>query len=227
MRAVVASPCRARSRGNMPFFGLHGAFSGPSPVLAAVPPHEMALPARAMLSAELQRHMYATDPLRNSSLRDLLTRRAQPGMLTWIGIRPARGAALIELSAVTLLTQRGVEGDIATAREAGKRQVSLIQAEHLPVIAALSGNESVHPGMLRRNLVVSGINLLALRSARFRIGDTLLEGTGTCDPCSKMERALGQGGYNAMRGHGGIVARVIAGGRIALHDEVDLVLEAG
>jgi len=168
--------------------------------------------------------MYATDPLRNSSLRDLLTRRAHLGRLDWIGVRPARGAPLIELREVMLLTQYGVEGDIATAREAGKRQVSLIQAEHLPVVAALSGRDRVHPGMFRRNLVVSGINLLALRSTRFRIGDTLLEGTGTCDPCSKMELALGHGGYNAMRGHGGIVARVIAGGRIALGDEVDLAV---
>jgi MOSC domain-containing protein YiiM len=167
--------------------------------------------------------MYATDPLRNGSLRALLSRRAQPGRLDWIGIRPARGAALIALDAVTLLTQRGLEGDIATAREAGKRQVSLIQAEHLAVIAALSGLDSVAPGLLRRNLVVSGINLLALRSTRFRLGDTLLEGTGTCDPCSKMESALGEGGYNAMRGHGGILARIVEGGRIALGCEIDFV----
>lgn len=166
--------------------------------------------------------MYATDPLRNSSLRDLLRHRARPGRLEWIGARPARGAALIELSEAVLLTQRGLEGDVATLREAGKRQVSLIQAEHLPVIAALSCNDQLHPGILRRNLVVRGINLLALRSTRFRIGDVLLEGTGTCDPCSKMELALGHGGYNAMRGHGGILARVLEGGRIALGDAVDL-----
>lgn len=165
--------------------------------------------------------MYATDPLRNSSLRDLLTRRALPGRLDWIGVRPARGAELVALPEVMLLTQRGLEGDVASARENHKRQVSLIQAEHLPVIAAISGNASLQPGALRRNLVVSGINLLALRSTRFRIGDTLLEGTGTCDPCSKMESALGHGGYNAMRGHGGILARIIEGGRIALGDVVD------
>jgi MOSC domain-containing protein YiiM len=170
--------------------------------------------------------MYATDPLRNSSLRDLLTRRPQPGIIAWIGIRPARGEALVQLSEVTALTERGLEGDVASARENHKRQVSLIQAEHLPVIAGLSGNAQVHPGSLRRNLVVSGINLLALRSTRFRIGDVLLEGTGTCDPCSKMERALGHGGYNAMRGHGGILARIIQGGRIALGDQVDLVITA-
>lgn len=165
--------------------------------------------------------MYTTDPLRNPQLRDLLRQRKQPGVLRFIGVRPARGAPVISLAEAQLLTQRGIEGDIATAREAGKRQVSLLQAEHLPVIAALCGLPAVEPGVLRRNLVVSGINLLALRSTRFRIGDTLLEGTGTCDPCSKLERALGEGGYNAARGHGGILARVLEGGPIRVGDVVD------
>ncbi|MET0388588.1 MAG: MOSC domain-containing protein [Polyangiales bacterium] len=156
-------------------------------------------------------------------MSDLLFQRASAGVLHWIGIRPARGAPMEALSAARLLAERGLEGDIATARSAGKRQVSLIQAEHLAVIAQLSQRAEVPPELVRRNLVVRGINLLALRSTRFRIGNTLLEGTGTCDPCSKMERALGLGGYNAMRGHGGIVARVLEGGPIVLGDAVDFV----
>jgi MOSC domain-containing protein YiiM len=163
----------------------------------------------------------STDPLRSPALKELLFERARPGALTWIGVRPGRGAAMLPLASAHLLSDRGLEGDVAATRPAGKRQVSLIQAEHLTVIAQLGPCDRVIPELLRRNLVVRGINLLALRSTRFRIGAALLEGTGTCDPCSKMERALGVGGYNAMRGHGGILARVIEGGRIALGDEVD------
>jgi MOSC domain-containing protein YiiM len=163
----------------------------------------------------------SSDPLRNTALKDLLFERARPGRLTWIGVRPTRGAAMIALQSAMLLTECGLEGDVSALRSAGRRQVSLIQAEHLAVIEQLGPCDHVGPELLRRNLVVCGINLLALRSTRFRIGHTLLEGTGTCDPCSKMERALGVGGYNAMRGHGGILARVIEGGRIALGDAVD------
>ena len=80
--------------------------------------------------------------------------------------------------------------------------------------------------MLRRNLLVSGIPLIALKGRRFRIGDVLLEGTESCDPCSRMEAALGPGGYNAMRGHGGLCARIIEGGRLRLGDAVQPLPES-
>jgi MOSC domain-containing protein YiiM len=76
------------------------------------------------------------------------------------------------------------------------------------------------PGMLRRNMVIKGINLHALKDRRFWVGNTLLEYTGDCHPCSRMEETLGLGGYNAVRGHGGITARIIQGGIIALGDVV-------
>ena len=102
----------------------------------------------------------------------------------------------------------------------GKRGITLIQAEHLPVIAALSGHAGIAPATLRRNLVVSGIPLVALKGRRFRIGGVLLEGSDACDPCSRMEAALGPGGYNAMRGMGGLCARILEGGAINVGDAV-------
>jgi len=67
---------------------------------------------------------------------------------------------------------------------------------------------------MRRNLVVSGINIASLKDKHFRLGSTELAGTGFCHPCSRMEENLGRGGYNAVRGHGGITAKVIQGGRV-------------
>jgi MOSC domain-containing protein YiiM len=78
--------------------------------------------------------------------------------------------------------------------------------------------------MLRRNIVVSGINLLALKNRQFYVGNALMEHTGSCDPCSKMERDLGPGAYNAMRGHGGITARVLEEGEIVVGGEVKLAI---
>jgi MOSC domain-containing protein YiiM len=104
--------------------------------------------------------------------------------------------------------------------ELSTRQVTLIQHEHLAVIAQLARVPAVDPVGLRRNLVISGVNLLALKNAKLRVGDALLELVGPCHPCSRMEEAVGPGGYAAMRGHGGMTARVLEDGAIAVGDRV-------
>lgn len=157
----------------------------------------------------------------SETLRERLADVRAVGRVTWIGVRPAHEAPMRSLERATLLTGRGLEGDraVKSALPSGKRHVTLIQAEHLPVIAALTGRADVEPALLRRNLVVSGLNLLALRGLRVRIGDeVILEVTGPCEPCAKMDAALGEGGFHAMRGHGGVTARAIAGGTIVIGD---------
>lgn len=155
----------------------------------------------------------------DSALARLFAQFPRAGRVRWIGLRPARDKAMIVVDEVEAVTAKGLAGD-RYAGGGGKRGVTLIQAEHLAAIAALSGRDAVDPALLRRNLVVSGIPLVALKDRRFRIGEVLLEGSGPCDPCSRMEDALGPGGYNAMRGHGGICARIVAGGSLRLDDAV-------
>ncbi|WP_041381876.1 MOSC domain-containing protein [Spiribacter curvatus] len=156
-------------------------------------------------------------------MRLLLSQYPRSGRLDWIGLRPARHAPIDKPTAAAV-NATGLVGDRYAGRS-GKRAVTLIQAEHLPVIAALMGHPRIDPAITRRNLVVSGINLYALRGERFRVGDVLLEGTGTCDPCSFMEQSLGIGGYNAMRGHGGIIAQVLEPGWMNIGDPVVAELE--
>ena len=162
-------------------------------------------------------------------LRELTRRFAQDGRLQAIWLRPQQGAAMRGVPEVLAMAGRGLDGDRAalSGLEGGKRQVTLIQAEHLPAIAALAGHAEVRAQQLRRNLVVSGLNLLAACSLfadqplRLAIGDeVLLEITGPCEPCSRMEAVLGDGGYSAMRGHGGVTARVLQGGRLRVGDAV-------
>ncbi len=162
----------------------------------------------------------------NSPLQKLMDTMPQQGEVNWIGIRPKRRAPLQSLQQVEALTLKGLAGDHFSGSATSKRQVTLIQQEHLDLIASVMRLPNLTPGMLRRNIVVSGINLLALKDRKFWVGDVLLEYTGECHPCSRMEEILGPGGYNAVRGHGGITARIIQGGLINVGDSVSVDIKA-
>lgn len=167
-------------------------------------------------------------------LRKLVTHFAQPGRIEAIVIRPLRLTEAVFVSQAHAVPGRGLLGDHRAEKlreqgEATKRELTLIQHEHLPLISAWSMSPEVDARQLRRNLVVSGVNLLAMRSPFpgvpliWQIGDqVLVEITGPCAPCSRMEKVLGPGGYSAMRGHGGMTARLITGGAVRVGDAVML-----
>lgn len=152
------------------------------------------------------------------TLKQLMKNLPQQGKVEWIGIRQEKRRALEEVDRV-IVSARGLEGDHYAGRS-GNRSVTLIQAEHLAVIASLLHRPKVEPQMLRRNIVISGINLMSLKDREFKIGSAVLKMTGLCHPCSRMEEYFGEGGYNAVRGHGGINASVVLTGEIKLYDAV-------
>jgi len=160
------------------------------------------------------------------SVKERLNILPQKGKLEVIGLRSERRGEVISVEKTEAIEGLGLKGDHRTKNKKvdarAKRQVTLIQEEHLPVVRSVTGVDALEPQQLRRNLVVSGINLLALKDRTFSIGEVLLEGTGPCHPCNRMEEALGPGGLNAMRGHGGITARILKGGTLNVGDEVML-----
>lgn len=164
------------------------------------------------------------------TIRDLNTPPHIAGRVEAIVVRGAPRDPARTLIATQALAGIGLADDRLGKKgesELSTRQVTLVQAEHLPVIAQLAklnGVAAVDPVRLRRNLVVSGINLLALRNARVQVGDAVLEIVGPCAPCSRMETEVGPGAYAAMRGHGGMTARVITTGAIRVGDVVRVVV---
>lgn len=151
-----------------------------------------------------------------SVFQEMINRYAQPGVVHGIWLRSER-LVVPRCVEQALIAADGLEGDHGRA---GKRAVTLIQAEHLAVIGAMLGRQAVDPATLRRNLVVAGLNLNALKGRRLQIGEAILEISTICAPCSRMEAALGQGGYAAMRGHGGWCASVVSAGAVKVGDAV-------
>jgi MOSC domain-containing protein YiiM len=150
------------------------------------------------------------EKIAGSTIGELLTKLPHPGIVTWIGIRAIRGMPVTRVEQVEVIQGKGLEGDHYKGMPTSTRHVI----------------SEIDPALVRRNIVIKGINLLALKDKQFFVGSALLEMTGLCHPCSRMEEVLGEGGYNAMRGHGGITARIIKGGIIRIGDEVVVYTEA-
>jgi len=157
------------------------------------------------------------------TIHDLIAPPGVAGRVEAIIVRGASRDPARAIEATGAIAGVGLADDRLGIRgepELTTRQVTLIQHEHLPVIAALARVAAIDPVALRRNLVISGINVLALKNARLRVGAAVLEIVGPCQPCSRMEEAIGPGGYAAMRGHGGMTARILESGAIRVGDAV-------
>jgi MOSC domain-containing protein YiiM len=157
---------------------------------------------------------------------DRYARDISPGTLTWIGLRTERRGEVRSVESVRAIADRGLEGDHRLGKTPGSaRQVTLISEEFIQQIACFTSRAGIDPALLRRNLVVRGINLNALRHQRFTIGEAMFEATALCHPCSRMEEALGKGGVAAMIGHGGLCARILRTGNINVGDSLEVCPE--
>jgi len=117
----------------------------------------------------------------SSSLARLIEAPVRPGTVEWIGVRPARAASMRTLGAAELVVGKGIVGD-RYGNAGGARQVTLVAAESLAAIASHLGVAAVAPEALRRNVVVRGINLVALKGRCFRIGAAVLEASRGVPP---------------------------------------------
>ncbi|MFN2289232.1 MAG: MOSC domain-containing protein [Chromatocurvus sp.] len=151
----------------------------------------------------------------------------RPGQLEWIGLRTERRVPMTVVECARAIVDHGLEGDHRVEKTSGSgRQVTIISREFIEQTGHFLGRECIDPGLLRRNLVVSGINLHALRHQRFTLGEVTLEANALCHPCSRMESALGRGAVAAMMGHGGLCCRILRGGQFRIGDEVRVLRDA-
>ena len=141
------------------------------------------------------------------------------GRVDWIGVRDAHRGGLRACPHADAIADRGLDGDHAAQRRGGRRQVTLIDAASLETLRARL-RCAPRPERLRRNIVVSGLDLRGLIGRAFAIGDAVLIATGDCPPCLHMDAQLEPGAMRAMEGLGGICARVQSSGRIRIGDAV-------
>ena len=143
--------------------------------------------------------------------------------IEWIGVRPRRREPLMAVTEAEAVADLGLRGDHRMTKTPGSgRQVTFISREFVAQIEQHLGKNGLDPAVLRRNIVVSGINLNALRRQQFWFGEALFEATQLCHPCVRMEAELGPGGVVAMMGYVGLCAKVLQTGQIAIGDSLRL-----
>jgi MOSC domain-containing protein YiiM len=99
------------------------------------------------------------------------------------------------------------------------RAVSLIAAEAIEAISAETGLD-LSNGRSRRNVVTRGVDLATLNGKKFRIGRAVFRGTRLCTPCKYLNRLVGPGAFDALKGRGGLRADILESGVIRVGDEV-------
>ncbi len=143
----------------------------------------------------------------------------ESGRVRWIGVRSERYEPLTTKEEVLAQAGIGLEGD-HYQDAGGKRQITLIMLEDLAAAATDLSREDIAPGLVRRNLVISGLDLHRYKKGFLRVGRCLIEVTGECRPCQRMEDNLGPGGLKSMAGRGGVTGRILEGGVIQKNDPV-------
>jgi MOSC domain-containing protein YiiM len=151
------------------------------------------------------------------------------GFVECIFVVPEAGAEMKSVQAATALEDCGLEGDrYCTGTGHWSRfgrvcEVTFIAAEDLDDIERETG-VSVKNGEHRRNLVTRGISLKALRRGEhFRVGEVVFEYRGPRSVCRYIERLTEPGMTQALKGRGGICARVIENGKVWVGDEIELL----
>jgi MOSC domain-containing protein YiiM len=145
------------------------------------------------------------------------------GRIAYIGIRPVKNGEVDFVESAEVNTANGLVGDHYKG-SSGKRQLTLILEDQLAYAIDQLQIDSIRPEQTRRNILVSG-----LRSEEVKAGDNwslgnevVIEITGPCRPCDKMNQTIGPGAKEAMENRGGFTARIIKGGEIRIDDPFEI-----
>lgn len=141
------------------------------------------------------------------------------GTLVKIYTAPEAGAPMQAQREVRAVAGRGLEGDRyfygegTFSRWPGPhREVTLVAEEDLQAMARETGI-ALPPEESRRNLLVHGVSLRTLVRQEFHIGNVLLRGIRSCQPCKRLERLTGRDGLlRALVDRGGLRAQVLESG---------------
>lgn len=133
--------------------------------------------------------------------------------------KPPDDHPLIEVQRIECVAGHGIRGDrFYDYRDNYKGQITFFSSEVFEKLAEHFGLRSKSAGVLRRNVIVSGIDLIDLIGEEFSIQGVRLRGTSHCRPCYWLDQAFAPGTEDFLEGNGGLRAQILTDGAIAVGD---------
>ena len=120
-----------------------------------------------------------------------------------------------DCESVTCTAGMGIEGDRYYGhKENYKGQITFFSEEVAAALERHFNLPSLDRSAMRRNVVISGIDLNSLIGKRFQLGELVLTGSEECAPCSWMNKAVGEGAHQWLKGNGGLRCRIEKSGQL-------------
>lgn len=131
--------------------------------------------------------------------------------------RPADEHPLNEVSTIECIAGRGIRDDRFYDHDKNyKGQVTFFSAEVFADLVRHFGITTKSAGVLRRNIIVSGINLHELIGREFVIQGVRFRGTSYCKPCYWLDQAFAPGTEEFLKENGGLRAQILSDGEISV-----------
>ena len=133
--------------------------------------------------------------------------------------KPPDDYPLVEVPRIDCVAGHGIRGDrFYDYKDNYKGQITFFSFDVFERLAQHFNQITKSAGVLRRNVIVSGIDLNDLIGEEFSIQGVRLCGTGHCRPCYWLDQAFAPGTEDFLEGNGGLRAEILSDGAIAVGD---------
>ena len=130
------------------------------------------------------------------------------------GKEPGKNKA-VPSESIQCVSGKGIEGDrFFEYKENYKGQITFLEREQITLMESALDIPNIDPSKFRRNVITRGIDLNTLIGKKFKLAGIQFEGVEECRPCYWMDRAVGEGAGECLKGKGGLRARILSDGEL-------------
>jgi MOSC domain-containing protein YiiM len=121
----------------------------------------------------------------------------------------------LEVQMIECRAGHGIHGDrFFDYREDYKGQITFFSLEVFDALCGALQLQDCSPALVRRNVITRHVDLNELVGQDFEVQGVLFHGTDECRPCYWMDRAIGPGAEEFLKGRGGLRARILSDGQL-------------